>query len=117
MTIQLDPPRLGKMRLEISVEDEVVKVHIQAENSDVRDALQADLQQLERALREVCPGSQRASVSGFWAESESGGRGTDSHAGSDQSTGYLPSEPDGGAAPTEDGWIRTSDAGSIDCLV
>ena len=115
MTIELEPPKLGKMKVEVAMENESLKVQIQVENAELRDALRNDLQDLQRMLRESHPGSHSASVSDFWSDENARGRRDDQSAERRQLAEALGAEME--APEGTVGWVRTTETGRIDCLI
>jgi flagellar hook-length control protein FliK len=48
--LQLHPPELGSIKVEMDVKDHVLKIAMTAENSSVKDALQSGIRELREAL-------------------------------------------------------------------
>jgi len=117
--IQLHPPELGRMRLEIAQVSGRLEVRLRIEDPGLRDALRADLRQLERSLRDSDVDLSRMDVSDFGAGRRDGGRGLLPEGEA------APSPPTGGGAdsrPTaseaeERTWTIISENGEVDCFV
>ncbi len=117
VTLRLHPPELGRMKLDIEMVEGKLDVRIRVENVEVREALRAELGNLDRSLREAALDPGRLEV----ADYQTGRR--------DGRAGYGPQterEPDGGewsplSAAAEQARYRTwtvfSESGGVDCLV
>jgi len=114
--IQLNPPEMGRIRLEVRMRSEHLEVRMQVENPDVRQAMTRELAGLDRTLRDAQVDVQRFEVTDY----QSGRQGT----GRD---GYQDGAPSGGGSPQlpaageQDnpalGWARISTSGAVDCLI
>ncbi len=114
--LQLDPPELGRMKVEIELRDGDLEVRIRVENPEVREAIRGQLQSLERSLRDVHVEVSRFDVSDYHAgQRNSSGGGWHS---APSSGGDLPPYDGQGLAEVEEGgWVRISETGRMDCLV
>jgi len=65
ITVQLEPPELGRMKVVIAREEGKLNVHINVENPEFRNALRGELPELERSLRESHGWSGKTDVSDF----------------------------------------------------
>ncbi len=72
VSIRLNPPELGKMKVDIDMVQDKLNIDIQVENAELREALQQNVQQLERTLREGRYDAQKTTVSDMWSEDHSG---------------------------------------------
>ncbi len=115
--LQLQPPELGRIRVEVEMRDGRLEVRLRVENPDVRQAMQRELQGLDRAFRDAQVDVNRFELTDYssgrrWAQAGSEGR---AQTGSIRSgEGVAPAME---AADTERGWARIGTAGSVDCLV
>jgi flagellar hook-length control protein FliK len=117
VTVRMHPPELGRMKVEIEMQSGKVDVKIRVEDSDVREAMRAELQNLDRTLRAMEVEPSRIEVSDYT---------TGRQGAHDGATGGQPDDAPSGAAygvadPEElqrtAGWTVFSESGGIDCLV
>ena len=115
--LELDPPELGRMKLEVELRNGGIEVRLRVENPDVREAIRGQLQSLDRSLRDAHVEVNRFDVSDYSAGqrggSASGGRQEGPAQGSDLQgleSVEIPPSDDGG-------WVRISETGVMDCLV
>ena len=115
ITVQLDPPELGRMKVVIAREEGKLNVHINVENPEFRSALRGEIPELERSLRENQGWEGRTDVSDF--EHSEGDHQPSSHKKTD-------SEIRGssvGAAVTQidepETWKMFGQTREVDCLV
>jgi len=115
--LQLEPPELGRMKLEIEMKGEVLEVRIKVENPQVRDAIRSELPNLDRAFRDAQVDVGRFDVSDYGAGR--GGDGAANARGDDWPGGTRGSSPEGGEleAGSDAGWIHITESGHINCLV
>jgi flagellar hook-length control protein FliK len=117
LRVQLDPPELGRMKVEVEMRDGNLEVRIRVENPEVRTAIRNELADLERGLKSAQVDVSRFEVGDY--QSDAGGeryqtaprqRPYGSAAGS--AADHAPYH-----SGTEDGWVRISATGRMDCLV
>jgi flagellar hook-length control protein FliK len=116
LTVQLDPPQLGRVRLEIVSEDGSLDVSIAVENAGLREALRGELHQLDRGLRQMHPDGGRTDVSDFGSSAGGGQR-----RGADEPGPALMALPLLGASTTEQDaprtWTLLGAQRELDCFV
>jgi flagellar hook-length control protein FliK len=112
--LQLNPPEMGRVRLEIEAQGDRVAVRMSVENAEVREEMSRHLGTLGRSLRDVQVDVNRLEVTDY----QTGPRGG-RQAWADE--GRSGGQPGGGSAPPEDTrvhtWTRVTDSGSVDCLI
>ena len=116
ITVQLDPPELGKMKVVIAREEGELNVHINVENPEFRSALKGELPELERALREGHGWEGRTDVSDFDQGDASRGKPFAKHKQSSGNYG-LPEENVSPRADGERTWNVFEERRKVDCLV
>ena len=115
--IQMEPPRLGKMKVEVALEKQNLNIRIQVKNPELREALQQNVRKLEQNLQELQVGLGETTVSDFWGDERQGSHMQDRDPDSRSDSGPLASESAQQASATGEGWIHTAETGQIDCLV
>ena len=114
--MQLNPPEMGRIRLEVQMRSGELEVRMRVENPDVREAMTRELAGLDRTLRDAQVDVQRIEVTDYQSGQQTGGRGAAADGGpAGQSSGQV-STP-GEDNPGQAGWARISASGSVDCLV
>ncbi len=114
--MQLNPPEMGRIRLEVRMKSDHFEVRMQVENPDVRQAMTRELAGLDRTLRDAQVDVQRFDVTDY----QSGRQGA-------EQGGSRDGAPTGGGGPqlasageqdtTAAGWARISTSGAVDCLI
>lgn len=117
LRLQLNPPELGRMRVEVQMRDGTLSVRMRVENAEVREALRDEVAELGRALRQADLSVAQLEVSDFESGRRGDGGGQYDGAGASnlaRNAGTALDESEG-----TDGYERTfiSDSGRIDCLV
>lgn len=115
MRLQLQPPELGRIRLEVEMREGRVEVRMRVENPDVRAAMDRQLHSLDRALRQAEVDVSRFELTDYQSGRWCGGGETDGHE-------FGNTYPRAGGAPDEDpsvgeGWARIGESGSVDCMI
>jgi len=109
------------MKLEITLDSGRLDVNIRVENAALRAALQHELPQLDKALRDAQTGGEsRLDVSDFHTEHNGDGRGgldTPADVPAAALAGSEQSEPAAGGTAEEETWSLFGEHGRLDCLV
>jgi len=117
LTINLDPPELGRIRLEIELQEGQLKVKMGVENPKLREALREDMQSLERALKGGQVDVGTLDVSDYQSGRQDAGRGGLDETGWPDSQEYDNSEQTQPTADAPRTWTLITDSGRVDCLV
>jgi len=116
--LQLEPPELGRMKVEIQMKEEITEVRIGVENAEVREAMRSELPGLERLFREAQVEVGRFVVGDYTPEhGGQGAAGTREHGWSAGEGPGTPAEAGASEGNRETGWVRISESGHMDCLV
>ena len=76
LEIQLDPPRLGRIRIEVSADESgAIKAVVQVENRQAQGLLEQQTSQLQQRLAEAGVHLQEFSLGGFGSQADHPGRG------------------------------------------
>jgi flagellar hook-length control protein FliK len=114
--MQLNPPEMGRIRLEVRMKSDRFEVRMQVEDPDVRQAMGRELAGLDRTLREAQVDVQRFELTDYGPWRQSPDRGDEQDGG--PAAGGSPQLP---AAGEQDepalGWARISASGAVDCLI
>ena len=115
--IQLDPPELGRMRLEIAVEDGKLDVRIRVENPVLREGLRSELQHLDRTLKDAQVDVSRLDVSDYQSEPQDERRGAPGGWGGPIPAELSPEESAQLHDEETETWTLITEAGRVDCKV
>ena len=117
VTVQLHPPELGRMRLEVEMLFGKLEVRIRVENAEVREALRAEVQNLDRNLRGMQLEPARLEI-GDYPAGRQGGSGQAARQGAGQHApagAFGAGGPEAAIEPAE--WALFAETGAVDCLV
>ncbi|MCK4282847.1 MAG: flagellar hook-length control protein FliK [Candidatus Brocadiae bacterium] len=117
LRVQLHPPELGRMKLEIEMRDGVLEVRIRVENPDVRAAIQNELSDLDRALKEAHVDVSRFEVGDYHPGQDEERRETADGNGPVDASHLGADDLDEPLGERSVGWVRISESGRMDCLV
>lgn len=115
--LELDPPELGRMKLEVELRNGGIEVRLRVENPDVREAIRGQLQSLDRSLRDGHVEVNRFDVSDYNAGQRGGSASGGWQEGPAQGSDHLGLERVEIRPSDDDGWVRISGTGVMDCLV
>lgn len=117
LRLQLNPPELGRMKLEVEMREGRLEVRMRVEDPQVREVIRNELQTLDRALRDVNVDVSRFDVSDYGQSAARGGWGSQDGSGAGQGyAGRSAGIPETEAA-ADNGWVRITESGGMDCLV
>jgi len=117
LTIRLHPPELGRIRVEIELQEGQLKLKIEVENPELREALKHEAQDLERSLKDTQVDLGRLDVTDYQSGRQGNERGR-----LDETLWQDPQQQDSSGetqpeADTPRTWTLITDAGRVDCLV
>ncbi|MFO7956033.1 MAG: flagellar hook-length control protein FliK [Candidatus Brocadiia bacterium] len=117
LRLQLNPPELGRMRLEVEMREGTLEVRIRVEDAQVREVIRSEMQNLDRTLKEMDVNVSRFDVGDYRQGSDQGG--WSSRNGLPGGSGFGGEGLELGELEgfEEAGWIRITESGGMDCLV
>jgi flagellar hook-length control protein FliK len=117
LRLQLNPPELGRLRLEVEMREGTLEVRIRVEDAQVREVIRSEMQSLDRALKDMDVDVSRFDVSDYRQGSDRGGWG--SREGLPGGSGFGGEGLELGELEEieEAGWVRITESGGMDCLV
>lgn len=116
VTVQLQPPEMGRMRIAVEMRDGKLDVQIKIENPQVREAMRAELDGLSRTLRAAELDLGRVEVSDY-EPNQHGGRQGASADGDSPSAGTSSETLEAEERPRASGWAVFTAAGGVDCFI
>lgn len=116
--LRLHPPELGRLKVQIQVRKGELTVRIEAENPELREALQGELWTLTKALRSAQLDVNRLEVSDYESGTRDEWHGESAPEGNSRPDGRASEQPShADSAAAAQGWAYISESGRVDCLV
>jgi flagellar hook-length control protein FliK len=114
--VQLEPPELGRIRLQVTSKEGKLEVRVEVENPDVRQALQNDVRDVQGSLRDAQLNITRFDISDYQSGAGFGRQESadTNRAMAAQSADDAEEEAREKALQT---WVVITTAGKVDCLV
>jgi flagellar hook-length control protein FliK len=116
ITVRLHPPELGRMNVVVQMREGKLDVRIRVEDPQVREAIRAEVQNLDRNLREAHLEPARLEVTDYQAGARDGRQAPMGDGGPSQENGAVQADS-GQQAAGGRGWAIFSGTGGVDCLV
>jgi len=117
LRLRLNPPELGRMKVEIEMREGMLEVRMRVEDPQVRDIIRNEVQNLDRALKDMDVDVSRFDVSDYRQGSERQGWGSQDERTTGSEYGGEAVELGELEKVDEDGWVRITESGGMDCLV
>ena len=116
ITVRLHPPEMGRMKVVVQMREGKLDVRIRVEDPQVREAIRAEVQNLDRNLREAHLEPARLEVTDYQAGGRDSRQAPMSDGGPSPENGAVQAGS-GEEAPGGHGWAIFSGTGGVDCLV
>jgi hypothetical protein len=116
VTVQLNPPDLGRMKIAVQMRDGKLDVTISVENSQVREAMRSELDGLGKNLKDAQLDLNHVEVSDYAADARGElGEGIAKRDSGAPATVPGAYEPEPGAVAGT--WAVFTKSGGVDCLI